>query len=184
MSAGMNGRWVGCAAALAVVSLAQSARALGPVDVEVAAEGGWATNGLTADVGGRAGISVIGIYVGFVGVYYVGKTGSPVGQLPPLPPSGATQRYHQLAFGGELGYGFKLGPVTLRPFVGFGRTTTYGSYPDLSTDTAGQPYFEAGGLVQLTFGHLIFGVDGRAFSPTTEGSETGFVLDGEVGVTF
>jgi hypothetical protein len=171
--------------AILVASMARDAHALGPVDIELAAKGGYASDGLTADVGGRAGVSIFGIYAGFSGAYYFGKTGNPSEQSPPLPPAGPRIGYHQTAFGGELGYGFKISFVTLRPYLGFGQTTTYGDNVYLfAAGSYTQPYFQPGGLVQLTFGHFLVGVDGNAFIPTSELSQTGFVLNGEAGVTF
>ena len=92
--------------------MSSPARAVGPVDVELAAEGGFTA---VTDVGGAkpfgwgrggAGASVVGVYAGVEGYNY----------------SGQTPGWSALRFGGEVGYGFQLlrGLVTVRPSSAWG----------------------------------------------------------------
>jgi hypothetical protein len=160
-------------AAAAVVTLTASrpASALGPVDLEVAFKGGYGTNDLSAGFGGRAGISFFGIYAGANVVDYIGKSGAP----------------HQLQVGAEVGWGLKLSFVTIRPLLGIGDTLS-------SLDGVGLHsfYLEPGGLVQFTFGHLIFGVDAGCLILTSESAGVGegssaieaFTIHGQIGVRF
>jgi hypothetical protein len=169
------------AAGLVAILLPRPAHAIGPVDIELAGIGGYATDQLTGTLGGRAGISIFGIYAGFRGQYYFGEA------ITPFPGEKA-YNYHQLTLGGEVGYGFKIRFITIRPFLGFGDATTYGvgsvNANGSSSPSFTQPYLQPGALLQFGFGPLIFGVDGSALIPTTEASEAAFVVDGELGVRF
>jgi hypothetical protein len=159
------------AAALLVTLAPRPAHALGPIDLEVAFKGGYGSNDLGAGLGGRAGISFFGIYAGANIVDYLGKSPDP----------------HQLQLGAELGFGFKISFVTIRPLLGLGDVVT-------SVDGVGLHsfYLEPGGLVQFSFGHLIFGVDAGCLILTSEGSALGgpsaaeeaFTIHGQVGVRF
>ncbi len=183
---------VAAACGLLISVVSPSAHALGPVDVEAAAIGGYGTNSLNAELGGRAGVSIFGIYAGVRGEYFTGTT-SPATEVL------HADTYHQYALGGEVGYGFKIGLVpgtdlVIRPLVGFG----YANYSDriqypaapspppngLVTYHYSQPYFQPGVLVQLGLGPLLVGVEGSAFAPTTEASQSGFVIEGQLGLRF
>ena len=104
----------------AIVSGARDASALGPVDVEVAADGSFGTNPsssaanpLAFGAGARAGASMMGFYAGADLAYYFGRGTANAGF-----DSKITE--HALKVGGDLGYGFKIGPVTVRPHLGLG----------------------------------------------------------------
>jgi hypothetical protein len=119
------------------LAVCPDARALGPLDVEVGARGGMASNPigggfpnpLGAGAGARAGVSVLGFYAGVTAEYYFGQGGQsgrsgPI--TPPPPPMSVTIIYgsmsvQSLLLGGELGFGVKLGRfVLLRAQLGFG----------------------------------------------------------------
>jgi len=121
----------GAAAALAL-SLSRDARALGPVDVEVAVITGGGTtptgngsaplmagdpagapNPIGFGLGGRAGIVFHGIYAGVAGIYYAGaSSGSPY-----------YLSVNSDLLGVDVGYGFTLSAVTIRPLLGIGDFT-------------------------------------------------------------
>ncbi len=101
---------LGVATALVSVLVATNAHALGPVDLELAALGGVGfapadlkVNPYGFGLGVRGGVRFVGFYAGARALNYFGESSLSVTQL-----------------GIEAGYGFSLGPVTLRPGVGLG----------------------------------------------------------------
>lgn len=88
---------------------------LGPLDFEVAAKAGAGTNWTVASpspmgfgIGGRAGVSILGVYAGVSGMYYVGSSTQGVFSA------------HSYQYGAEVGYGLKLPFLTVRAQVGLG----------------------------------------------------------------
>jgi hypothetical protein len=160
------------AAALFTLTTTRPAHALGPIDLEIAGKAGYGSQDLGFGFGARAGVSIFGLYGGLNLVDYLGKS---EGQFTP----------HSLEFGGEVGFGIKISFLTIRPQLGFG---------DITASASGLPgassfYLEPGGLLQFSFGHLIFGVDAGCLIVTTgEGASTGaseaFTIHGQVGVRF
>ena len=61
-------------AALLSLATVRPAHALGPVDLEIAAKLGSGTGNYGLAVGGRAGISLVGVYGGASVVNYFGRT--------------------------------------------------------------------------------------------------------------
>ena len=187
----IRGPGIGAVAIGVSLALTSSpARAVGPVDVELAAEGGFTA---VTDVGGakpfgwgygvRAGASVVGVYAGVEGYNY----------------SGQTPGWSALRFGGEVGYGFQLlrGLVTVRPQLGLGQLLVGGYGEDgesldpgwLTTD-GGRLYLEPGVVALVRLGDVIF-VGARAgwllipgAHPSEGGMPVGAALDGQVGVRF
>jgi hypothetical protein len=86
---------------------------------------------------------------------------------------------HALQFGGEVGYGIKVSFVTLRPLVGFGDLAYSSPGPGSSSF-----YVEPGGLLQFSFGHLIFGVDAGCLIATRAPTTEAFTIHGQVGARF
>jgi hypothetical protein len=159
------------AAAIATVLAlftARPAHALGPVDIEIAGKLGYGSNNYDFGFGGRAGVSFLGLYGGLSVVDYLG---------------GGTDYPHILVYGGEVGFGFKLSFVTIRPLLGLGDEVASGCGA-VGCTTTGSFYVQPGGLVQFGFGHLIFGVDVAFLVPTTDGFPKAFTADGQVGVRF
>jgi hypothetical protein len=162
------------AAALLTLATARPAHALGPVDLEIAGKLGYGSNHLDLGLGGRAGVSFLGFYGGLNIVDYLGQNSTSA-----------------LTWGGELGYGFKISFITIRPLVGFGDEAltvpqagfcgrpNCGSSPDVNTF-----YFQPGGLLQFGFEHVIFGVDAGAFIPTASSERASFTMNGELGAKF
>src|SRR5580700_3511933 len=92
--------WAASAAALLTLLSTSPAKALGPVDLEIAGKAGYASGSnfpTNFGFGGRAGVSFLGLYGGLNLVEYP---------------------FHVLTYGGEVGYGFKISFITLRPLVG------------------------------------------------------------------
>jgi hypothetical protein len=156
------------AAALLTFVATLPAHALGPLDLEIAGKLGYGSDHYDFGFGGRAGISFLGLYGGFNVVDYLG---------------GGTDHPHILTYGGEVGFGFKISFVTIRPLVGFGDEIASGCGA-VGCSSGGSFYVQPGGLLQFTFGHLIFGVDAGALIPTTSGYPQAFTLNGEIGVRF
>jgi hypothetical protein len=160
------------AAALFTIASTREAHAIGPVDIEIAGKAGYGSQDLGFGLGARAGVSIFGLYGGLNLVEYLGKSqaiqGAPV-----------STTVHELQFGGEVGFGFKIAFLTLRPLVGFGRL---GASSDLG-DTSSF-YLEPGGLVQFGFGHLIFGVDAGCLIVTSSPVSEAFTMHGQIGARF
>jgi hypothetical protein len=161
---------------------ARPAHALGPIDLEIAAKAGYGTNDLGFGFGGRAGISFFGLYGGLSAVDYLGTSQT-------LPPPGGTFTRHTLLLGGELGFGIKISRLTIRPLLGLGEGIN--SYNVPGSPSAGSFYLEPGGLIQLNFGLIIFGVDAGCLILTSNQSVLGitqvteaFTIHGQFGLKF
>ncbi len=174
--------FAGLAAALAAFSYSSTAHALGPVDIEIAARGGYATNpGSGANpygfgIGGRAGVSIIGIYGGISGMYYFGSSQQSSAAGVPVSSSPNTAME-----GFEAGYTFKLSSLKIRPQVGIGNATIGGSgqanVNGSSTSVSGSSsnlYLEPGGLVMIMLGSTLFvGADVNALILPSMSNGTG-----------
>ena len=183
-------------AGLVALTAAPMARALGPVDLEVAGKVGTGTtpfgpsNPLSLGFGLRGGVSFFGVYAGLSFIDYIGS-GESAADGP------AFSAPHTLQYGGELGYGFKVGRVTIRPLVGLGNyVESTGGGP-----AASNLYFEPGGAVLVSFGPLLVGLDANALvlpsvylytgcngmgctqMPVYK-TETAFTMHAQVGVRF
>ncbi len=186
------------AAALGTLSVAPTAAALGPVDVEVAAKVGGGTspvdNGVDTSNGGppggrpmvwnnpvanplgfgfgmRAGASFHGFYAGLSFMYYVGESAQVVGLY---------SKARSVLYGVEGGYGIGLGPFTLRPQLGVGNYTLTQSGIDpqylqnVGPSTVHYLYLEPGVTGLVTFGGWMFGADANVlFLPGWNGSKPG-----------
>lgn len=171
---------------LAIALSSREARALGPIDIEVGAKLGAASNPVGGNVnplnvglGARAGVSLFGLYGGLNLVNYFGS-GDGVGGT-----------FHALEFGGELGYSIKIAILTLRPQVGLGNIT----FSDSTTSTSQSSFYAEPGLTALlTFGIIYLGADANALVITsapnaeslglTTSTNTAFTAHGQVGITF
>jgi hypothetical protein len=179
------------AALLLTLTATREAHAVGPVDLEIAAKVGYATapnggipgapNPLGLGLGARGGVSIFGLYGGLNFVYYLGG-------------SQDNLSIHAIQFGGEVGYGIKISVVTIRPQLGFGDLGFGGSAVNAATGalSSGSFYLEPGGVVELGFGHLIFGVDAGCLLLTNQDTVgignaavgKSFTIHGQVGVRF
>ena len=187
-------------ALLVALSLPGTAHALGPIDLEIGAKAGGGTNPggtggpnpLSFGIGARAGASLFGWYAGVSFVDYLGRSQTDCGG--PAPGGCYTITGHSLAYGGELGYGYRLGRVTLRPQVGVGdleihQTLSPGGR-NVSPGT-NYLYLEPGVVLLVAFGFVYVGVDANLmllpFGPSnTPGTAVDpvFTAHGQVGVRF
>ncbi len=178
-------------AAFVIVLSSKEAHALGPLDIEVGAKVGYATNPSSAPtspnalgigIGGRAGVSIFGLYGGVNIVDYLGGTNNGVSESA-------------LQLGGELGYSIKLTVLTIRPQIGLGNISfnTSGSIAGISipSTSSGSFYLEPGLTALITIGIIYFGADANALIITDApapnapaGTQTVFTLHGQIGLTF
>jgi hypothetical protein len=186
--------FIGVAAAL----VAHDAHALGPVDLEIGARAGVGTapggtsngpNPLGFGVGGRAGVSILGLYGGISGMYYLGESKS-VTVLGTTFSASA----HSVLLGLEAGYGSKLGPLSLRGTVGVGNIESDGSGGIAGSPFSGSHnglYVEPGVTGVIGLGMWFIGADANALIlPDYQGYdgskslEAAFTIHGQLGVKF
>jgi hypothetical protein len=184
-------------ASLLTLFTSREAHAIGPLDIEIAAKVGYGTNPdgqlgfnqLGFGFGGRAGVSIFGLYAGVNLVDYLGgsETLCPSGAPPPPCPNISA---HTLMYGGEFGYGFKISIVTIRPQIGVGSAVVYSGGSNASS-----LYLEPGVTGLVSFGLLFVGVDANVaifpssnrVAPDGTSSTTvaeAFTVHGQVGVRF
>jgi hypothetical protein len=173
----------------------RDAHALGPIDLEIGAKLGYATdpssdnttvNPMGLGLGARAGIVFLGgVYAGANFMYYTG---------------GSDQGYsvHTIMYGLEAGYGLKLAILTIRPQVGFGEWSVSGSASSLTAATPqslSHIYVQPGVTALISLGMLYLGADvGLLLIPglengvdATTGQQqtklgTSFTFGGQIGV--
>jgi hypothetical protein len=177
------------AAAVAIgavtLSSAPDAHALGPIDLEIAAKGGYGTNPfggsvnpLGAGLGGRAGVGFFGFYGGIAGLYYLGGSQDGVS-------------VHTAMYGFEAGYNWKIAILTIRPQVGIGNFTYSVSGAPSANGNTSDLYVEPGVTGLVSLGVLFVGADANILilpnisQPSGDkGTETAFTLHGQIGVRF
>jgi hypothetical protein len=175
---------------LTIALSSKEAHALGPIGIEVGAQvgygaspGGAAVNPLGVGLGGRAGITFFNIYAGGKIMDYIGSGDTVGGQ------------YHAIQYGGEIGYGFSISVLTIRPQIGVGNISLSGSNrPDLPSGSS--LYLEPGAVALITIGIVYFGADASALMITNEPAiggagnvqvtnfQTGFTAHGQLGISF
>ena len=185
-------------AAVAVGTLtfvtARPAHALGPIDLEIGAKAGVGTNPYSTQgapnplgfgLGGRAGVSIFGLYGGVQAMYYFGSSQT---------IDGVSFSNHTVMYGFEGGYGFSLIDIlTIRPQLGIGNATFSSSVSGsgaANVDVGGggsqsNIYLEPGvtGLVSLA-GWFV-GADANVlFFPGLDNSKAAFTLHGQIGFKF
>ena len=173
---------------VAILAFPRTANALGPADVEIGARWGTATGTLGPlgfGVGGRGGVSFLGLYAGIDVIDYLGATStcggcsSPAGQV-------VNQSRSALLYGFEVGYGFKFSRVTIRPRIGLGDLRLSSAYGDPTpgpvSDVSNYLYFEPGVVGLVSFGVLFIGADVGALFPTSP--NVMLTVHGQIGVTF
>ncbi len=171
----------------------RDAHALGPIGIEIAAKGGYATNPassgafnpLGVGLGGRAGITLLGFYGGVNVLYYLGGSQDQLSE-------------HALLYGIEAGYGFTLIDIlTIRPQVGVGNATFSTSYSGPTVGganiggSASNLYLEPGVTGLIALGQWFVGADanflvlpGVSQGTGSSTTETSFTLHGQVGIKF
>jgi hypothetical protein len=185
--------------------MTRDARALGPVDLEIGAKVGMGTNPIGAKnsapdapnplgfgLGGRAGVSFLGIYGGVQLMYYFGSS-----QDQTIGGTTLSESEHSLLYGIEAGYGLTLVDIlTIRPQLGIGNYTLTGSAsgsgPGVSVNTPSQSksnlYLEPGVTGLVSLGMWFVGADanllflpGFDVGPSYD-SKVAFTLHGQVGI--
>jgi hypothetical protein len=167
------------AACLSTLAAADPARALGPIDLEVAGQGGIGTDNYGAGLGARVGADLFrpAAFLGsYFGVRVLNAFGESIG--------GVASRAFLL--GVQLGGSVRISMVTIRPYGGWGGGVVY----DLAgRHSVGTAYIQSGVLVDARWRHLLFGVDGSGVvmmnatlwqTPMADGLE----FLGEVGAVF
>jgi hypothetical protein len=183
-------------AALAVgaVWIPREAFALGPVDLEIAAQVGGGTstvgggpNTLGLGLGGRAGIDVFGIYAGVAAMYYVGDGGNIADNNGNLVHTYASSS----VVGLEGGYNINLGILTLRPSLGLGYYNVGSSFStpqgigatSSSGGSSSSIYLEPTATGLFSFGMWIAGADvGVLWVPAVDDSQAAVVIHGQFGI--
>lgn len=185
-------------AALAVVAvwIPREAHALGPVDLEIAAQvgggtstlGSGAPNALGLGVGGRAGIDFLGFYAGVAAMYYVGDGGNVSDSTGDVVHTYANSSLAGL----EGGYNIGLSVLTLRPTLGVGYynagvsvSSTLGGIgsPGSSSASSSSIYIEPGATALFSFGMWIAGADvGVLWVPAVNDSQAAVVVHGQFGI--
>jgi hypothetical protein len=174
--------------AVAILAFPAKAEALGPVDIEIGAKAGVATKPLGPlgfGVGGRGGVSILGLYAGIEVIDYLGATGPCEGCSSP-PGQIVEQSQSALLYGFEAGYSFKFSLVTIRPQLGAGNLRLSSGYGDPTPGpdaVSNYFYLEPGVVVLVSLGVLFVGADvGAVFLPT--GPNSALTVHGQIGVTF
>jgi hypothetical protein len=178
------------AVGFSTLAFAGDAHALGPVDLEVGAKVGGATNPsslsgatnpLGFGLGGRAGLAFLGgIYLGGNIMYYFGGS-----QNENIGTSSVSASVNTLMYGGELGYGIKiLDLLTIRPQVGIGNAT-FNSSVDGQSGSTSNWYLEPGVTGLIGLGLFFVGADANAlFFPGLSNSQAAFSIHAQLGVKF
>jgi hypothetical protein len=179
--------------ALAFTTASRDAHALGPIDLEVGARVGGATNPaspapnpLGVGIGGRAGVAFFNIYAGVEVIDYLGSSQT---------VDGTSVSDHALLYGLDLGYNFKISILTIRPQLGLGNADFTSSGGGVSNSSS-HFYLEPGGTALISLGLFFVGADANALIlpnvtlPSVSGgagsnkTETAFTAHGQVGVRF
>lgn len=172
---------------VAILAFPSKAEALGPVDIEIGAKAGIATGPLGPlgfGIGGRGGVSILGLYAGVDVIDYLGATAT-CGSCSSPPGQSEEQWRSALLYGFEAGYGFKFSLVTIRPQLGLGNlrlSSAYGDPPGRSA-TLNHLYLEPAVVGLVTLGAFFVGADvGWLLVPP--GTDTAVTVHGQIGVTF
>jgi hypothetical protein len=176
------------------VAFSRPAWALGPVDIEAAARVGGGSNPLKdADInvlgfglGGRAGVSIFGIYGGVSAMYYLGgSTNEPVTVNGAPTGESVKTTASSYLYGFEGGYSLKILLLTLRPTVEVGNYTVHVSASGFGSQDMHNVYIEPGVTALLGFGLWFVGADANIFlTPGLDNSKAAFMANGQVGVKF
>jgi hypothetical protein len=182
--------------AVGAVWVPKEALALGPVDLEIAAQvgggtstvGSGAPNALGLGLGGRAGIDFLGFYAGVAAMYYVGDGGNVSDANGDVVHTYANSSLVVL----EGGYNIGLSVLTLRPTLGVGYYNAGFSYssnlggigtPGSTSGSSGSIYVEPGATALFSFGMWIAGADvGVLWVPAVDDSQAAVVVHGQFGI--
>jgi hypothetical protein len=181
------------AAGAGTFAFSRPASALGPVDIEIAARGGYGANPIKNDpinplggaIGARAGISVVGIYAGVSTMYYFGGSLPAGTMLSNGLSTTAKESVSSWMYGVAGGYNFNILILTLRPTIEVGNYTIHTSVEGFPSQNTNNIYIEPGVTALLGFGMWFIGADADLFlTPGLQDSKLGFMLNGQVGLKF
>ncbi len=176
--------------AATVCASERDAHAIGPVDIEVGARVGFATNPRGSDgptpfglgVGGRGGVTIAHFYGGLSAIHYFGSS-----KDIPTPAGPLNASFSSTLLGAELGYSITAIPkLVIRPQVGVGSASF-----SFGEQSSGHLYLEPGATVLVVLGLVYFGADAnllvipgveQGVSDTT--TYTSVTIHGQVGVQF
>jgi hypothetical protein len=173
--------------AIGLLTSPKNARALGPVEVEAAANVGTGSNpvgkpgfanALLAGVGGRVGVSFLEAYAGLNLEYHWSDSGTIFGDA-------VRGQINTLTFGAELGYNIRpIRVLTIRPQLGIGNA--HFQLNEVSEDVpnlifpgdSNYLYLEPGIVCLLSFGAVLVGVDaGLLWLPTASDRQVAYTLN-------
>lgn len=183
-------RLLAAAASVSSVVYARSACALGPLDIELGARVGGASNPIKDDptnilgfgAGGRAGVSVLGLYGGVSGMYYFGGSTTVAGEGTTSSVKVTTTSW---LYGFDGGYSFKILLLTLRPVVGIGSYTIHSTVAGAAGQDVHNLYVEPGVMALFGFGLWFIGADANVFlTPGLSDSKAALMANGQLGVKF
>jgi hypothetical protein len=173
---------------VAILAFPAKADALGPVDVEIGARAGVVTGSigpLGFGIGGRGGVSILGLYAGIDVIDYLGAT-TTCGSCSSPPGQTVEQSRSALLYGVEAGYSFKISLVTIRPQLGLGNVRASSAYGDPTPGRSASSsfvYLEPAVVGLVSLGVLFVGADvGALILPA--GPNSALTVHGQVGVTF
>jgi hypothetical protein len=170
---------------LAIVASTKEAHALGPIGVEAGAVVGYGTNPdsnlpvnpLGVGLGLRGGVVLFDSLYG--GVKVTDYLGGSVG-----PAS-----IHALQYGLDVGYGFSIPLLTIRPQVGIGNVGFTTSIDNLGSTSSSYLYVEPGVTALIGLGLIYVGADanymlvpGVSQGDGTSKTEGALTIHGQVGI--
>jgi hypothetical protein len=185
-----------------LVSVARDASAVGPVDLEFGVKGGFGTNPTSSSanplafgLGARAGASMLGFYAGADATYYFGSGTTSFSEYKISDWA--------LKAGGDIGYGFKIATVTIRPRLGVGDLIVTSNptqtappcpcnivFPVVRPTTQDNFYIEGGMTALVPIGLFFVGadIDFLVVYPIAgsccDEMETAFTFDAQTGIRF
>ena len=145
-----------CLLAASVLLAAPSAHALGPLDLELGAKGGYGvqtnsgagTGPFGVGLGARGGVAIFGLYGGVNFMYYLGGNQNAA--------DGSSVSTHSYMYGFEAGYGFKILEIlTIRGLIGIGNYNYSAGNANWNTI-----YAEPGIMAMVSLGGFFVGADG------------------------
>lgn len=182
----------------------KKAHALGPVDVEVGAKVGGATNPadgstpLGFGIGARGGVSIFHFYGGLNVMHYFGSSVDTA--TTTLPSSSSKENRSTTLYGIEAGYSITAIPVvTIRPQIGVGNAHLAATFKQLAVSGSGLSvngstdnlYIQPGVTAIIPLGVVYVGADASVLILPNVGQSTGnsktyasLAIGGQVGVRF